>query len=162
MLYFSYGSNMSSKRLRKRIPAARLGVGKLYEHELRFHKESNNDGSAKCDAHNTGNSSHLIYGVVYEISEIHKTVLDEFEGLGFGYEIKNVQIHVEDTTISAFTYYATQINVNLKPLHWYKKHVLIGAHENALPDFYIQQIEKINSVADVDVNRHKKELKIYH
>ena len=50
MLYFSYGSNMSIKRIIDGVPSAKkIGVGKLLSHELKFHKVSNKDGSAKCD-----------------------------------------------------------------------------------------------------------------
>lgn len=158
MLYFSYGSNMSSKRLRQRVPALKVGLAMLFEHELRFHKISNKDDSAKCDAHFTGKEKHVVYGVFYEIADSHKTVLDEFEGVGFGYETKLVEVHYEKTVLSAFTYFATHINANLKPFYWYKQHVLIGARENLLPPKYI---EKIESIPDSDSVRNNMELDIY-
>lgn len=50
ILYFAYGSNMSSARLRARVPSCRpIGIAFLPGHELRFHKRSK-DGSGKCDA----------------------------------------------------------------------------------------------------------------
>jgi len=41
MKYFSYGSNMSIRRLADRVPSAQLvTVAKLPSHTLRFHKRS--------------------------------------------------------------------------------------------------------------------------
>ena len=162
MLYFSYGSNMSVNRLLDRILAAtKIGIGLLREHELRFHKISNNDSSAKCDAYETGDQDHFVYGVVYDISVSAKSVLDNFEGLGYGYEEKNIIVKVGEELISAFTYYATHIDSTLKPLHWYKEHVLRGAREHQLPESYIRQIELVESIPDLDVERHMMELTIY-
>jgi len=151
MNYFSYGSNMSIRRLRVRVPSAsRLGVGVLRRHELKFHKVSTNDGSAKCDALATGNPDHLIHGVVYHIPEDEKLHLDLVEGLGFGYEQK-----------PAFCYCATAIDPELKPFDWYKEHVLKGARENNLPEAYVLAIESVESVWDSDSVRHERELSIY-
>ena len=92
MLYFSYGSNMSSKRLQARTPSARfLTVASLSHHDLRFHKRSR-DGSSKCDADETGDESHKIIGVVFEIADVEKSILDQYDGLGRGYSIKVVSV----------------------------------------------------------------------
>ena len=50
MLYFAYGSNLSSARMAARVPSARVVArAQLPGHALRFHKVGR-DGSAKCDA----------------------------------------------------------------------------------------------------------------
>lgn len=163
MYYFSYGSNMSIKRLLERVPSAKkVDVGTLEMHELKFHKISKNDGSAKCDACETGNPKHVLYGVVFDISEEEKHELDKKEGLGYGYEQKDVKILLNNgATIDAFTYYATNISPKLKPLDWYKEHVLRGAKENKLPIEYIRSIEIIDHVEDSDTERYNSELSIY-
>jgi hypothetical protein len=163
MNYFSYGSNMSIRRLRVRVPSAsRLGVGVLRRHELKFHKVSTNDGSAKCDALATGNPDHLIHGVVYHIPEDEKPHLDLAEGLGFGYEQKDILIEMQDgAAVPAFCYCATAIDPELKPFDWYKEHVLKGARENNLPEAYVLAIESVESVWDSDSVRHERELSIY-
>ena len=163
MHYFSYGSNMSVKRLRDRVPSAsKLSTAILRKHELKFHKIGKKDSSAKCDAKETGNPEHFVIGVVFDISESDKLKLDQKEGLGYGYEEKNVIIELNGgKTIEAFSYYATKIDPELKPFHWYKEHVVRGARENGLPEEYIQRIESIESVADPDDVRHEKELAIY-
>lgn len=163
MYYFSYGSNMSSLRLGARIPSARkVGVGTLQGHMLMFHKISDKDASAKCDACETGDAEHVVYGVVYQLPEAEKPVLDRYEGLGIGYEVKEVDVSMQGGgVITAFTYYATRIDPELKPFHWYKEHVLRGAREHALPGMYIRHIESVVSVDDKDRQRHEQELAIY-
>jgi len=40
MLYFSYGSNMSERRLKDRVPSAKkICKAFLRKHDLRFHKK---------------------------------------------------------------------------------------------------------------------------
>jgi len=162
MLYFSYGSNMSVKRLTARAPSAQIrSVATLFGHELRFHKKSK-DGSVKCDAFETCDSNHCVIGVVYEIAEIDKLILDEKEGLGYGYEQKTVKLTAASgEVLSAYTYYATNIDSELKPYDWYVHHVLTGAREHGLPVEYVDKISSILSVTDPDQERHKLEMEIY-
>jgi len=163
MYYFSYGSNMSIRRLRLRVPSAsRIGAGVLKKHELRFHKVSSKDGSAKCDVRVTDNPDQKVYGVVYRIAEAEKPGLDQAEGLGFGYEQKNILIGLQvGADVQAYCYYATSIDPHLKPLDWYKEHVLRGARENSLPEAYIRSIEAIEAVPDSNAARHDRELSVY-
>ncbi len=162
MLYFSYGSNMSAKRLLQRIRAMKIGVAELREHRLCFHKASESDGSAKCDILYTGDPDDFILGVVYEIEESQKPILDGIEGLGFGYSIKTVTVAMGNKSVDAFTYYAISINPSLKPFAWYKQHVLVGALENSLPSDYIQRIDEVETVSDMNSERRNQELSIYN
>ena len=153
---------MSFRRLNARIiNLSRLGVATLYHHDLRFHKISHSDGSGKCDILQTNNSEHSVVGVVYKIDPIERHVLDAFEGRGCGYEEKQVCLQMNDEPLTAFTYYATHIDETLKPLHWYKEHVLRGARENNFPEYYIRKLEMIAAIDDHDVERHARELAIY-
>lgn len=163
MLYFSYGSNMSRKRLIDRVPSATfIAVATLKNHELKFHKVSKKDGSGKCDALETANPNDKIIGVVYEISESEKPELDRKEGLRYGYEEKIIEvISIEGELMNAITYYATNCDLSLKPYHWYKEHVIRGARENGLPEIYIQSILNIESIADPKPDRHEEEMQIY-
>ena len=162
MRYFSYGSNMLLSRFRERTPSAKLlTTGILFEHKLMFHKSSY-DGSGKCDAYQTDNDYDYLYGVIYEIPKSEKQELDIAEGLGVGYEEKNVSIYVESkkTIIEAITYYATEIESSLNPYRWYKEYVLHGAIENGMPDEYIDFIRKVPSVEDPDSKRVEVNQKI--
>lgn len=162
MLYFSYGSNMSSRRLLERAPSATfLSIATLKEHRLRFHKKSR-DGSGKCDAEYTANPDDCVMGVVFMMSASDKKELDRKECLGFGYEEKTVTVMLENgNRIETSTYFAVETDATLNPWSWYKKHVLRGARENNLPHDYISIIEKIRSLPDPDMDRHAQELAIY-
>ncbi|MCP4125949.1 MAG: gamma-glutamylcyclotransferase [Gammaproteobacteria bacterium] len=162
MLYFSYGSNMSIRRLRQRVPSARfVAVATLHSHELRCHKVSR-DGSGKCDAFETGHNGHRVIGVVFAIPRSEKPELDRKEGLGRGYAEKMVQlVTADDDCLEAVTYYATVTDGAIRPYHWYKQHVLIGAAEYGLPLDYIEDFTKIESVADPEPGRHVREMEIY-
>ncbi|MDZ7694296.1 MAG: gamma-glutamylcyclotransferase [Balneolaceae bacterium] len=164
MKYFAYGSNMSFRRLRNRIKGSRiLGTYILKRHDLRFHKISDTDGSAKCDVYYTGQKTDSVYGVLYRIRKSAKQILDEIEGLGKGYEEKKVQLvstdnHSEEEGV---TYYATNIDPSLAPYRWYLEHVLKGADEAGLPNAYVQKIRKVKAMRDPDEARMKRELGIY-
>ncbi|MCL7942373.1 gamma-glutamylcyclotransferase family protein [Marinobacter sp. ATCH36] len=161
MLCFCYGSNMSQRRLRARVPSARfVTVTELPGYRLRFHKSAM-DGSAKCNAEETGNQDDRVMGVVFEIADAEKPDLDRHEALGFGYDEKQIELKTGKGYLKAWMYYATRINNSLKPFHWYRDHVLIGARENGLPAEYIAQIETVESVHDPKPERHNQELSIY-
>jgi hypothetical protein len=156
MKYFAYGSNLSIERLRGRVPSAKkLSTGCLRGHSLRFHKESI-DGSGKCDAYQTNDDSDEIWGVVFNISDDEKELLDRAEGLGHGYELKTVSISCQTQEIEAVTYYATRINPGLKPYNWYKNFVVSGAKKNNLPNDYVELLERIEATDDPDAQRRAK------
>jgi gamma-glutamylcyclotransferase len=163
MLYLAYGSNMSSRRFLTRIPhAEHVGIGIVKDHALRFHKISQTDGSGKCDIYKTDDSSHSICGVIYRVSSEDKKILDKIEGLGVGYNEKVVEVVLPNgEKKEAFVYYAITIDPAVQPLHWYKEHVLRGALENNLPEWYIEKIKKVVSVADADEERHNREMSLY-
>ncbi|MFP4098653.1 MAG: gamma-glutamylcyclotransferase family protein [Alphaproteobacteria bacterium] len=133
--YFAYGSNMSCKRLGKRVSSARsLGCYYLKKHDLKYHKRST-DGSMKCDADHTGDDKDVVYGVLFEICSSDKCALDKAEGANSGhYEEKKVTVFSEDgTSEEVFTYVACgehiDKEISSRPYSWYKDHVLIGARE---------------------------------
>lgn len=162
MLYFAYGSNMSTPRLRARVPSAQVvDVAELAAHRLAFHKIGG-DGTAKCDAFHTGDDCDAVLGVVFRIDAREKPVLDAAEGLGRGYEQKLVRLAVSDgSSLEAFTYYATLVDGALKSFDWYRQHVLRGAREHGLPEAYIRRIEAVQAVADPLVGRRAAEMSIY-
>lgn len=163
MHYFAYGSNMSLSRLRARVPSAQaLGCWSLREHDLRFHKCSN-DGSAKCDAYFTSDAGDIIYGVLFKMDPGEKPALDKAEGLGYGYKEKEVTLTAQDgASIKATTYVATRTDGNMKPYSWYLNHVLVGAREALLPADYIElKIASVEAVEDGDRDRDASERAIH-
>ncbi|EKB83979.1 TPA: gamma-glutamylcyclotransferase [Klebsiella pneumoniae] len=163
MYYFAYGSNMSTSRLQERVPSAEaLGCFALGGHDLRFHKSSK-DGSGKCDAYLTKNTFDIIYGVLFKIDPKEKPALDKAEGLGYGYNQKEITVTDSDgSLVTAITYVATKIDNNLKPYSWYVNHVLVGAREALLPAKYIEEkIASIETIEDSDKERDMKQRAIH-
>ncbi len=154
-LYFAYGSNMPSSRLRGRcLSAEPIGVAELPDHELRWYKRSN-DGSGKCDV--VACSGKRVIGVLYRIKDSDKTALDRAEGLGYGYEEIEVHVLLDGNNVIAKAYQATATDESLTPYGWYKALVIAGAQEHGLPQDYIEQLKLVVSADDPDRARHDKE-----
>ena len=160
--YFAFGSNLSTARLKHRLPHASLkDIAILNRHRLCFRKNLQGE-SGKCDLTFTGNREDLVYGVIYLMTQPEKQVLDCFETRGFGYIDRRVEvIKVDGEKIQAFTYFADGIDEMQAPFHWYKEHVLRGAREHNFPADYVQSISAILSIDDHNSNREQKELAIY-
>jgi len=163
MYYFAYGSNLSTRRLQARVAAAvPVGRAVLSGHSLRFHKRGRRDRTGKCDAWCTGSPADAMHGAVYAIPDADRSALDEHEGLHHGYEEKQVEVMLADgTRVSAFTYYATDIDPGLTPLDWYLHHVITGALEHALPEPYVRELASVVCDADPDSARKQRELSVY-
>jgi len=153
---------MSLLRLQERVPSAKkLDVVTLRDHALRFHMFST-DGSGKCDAFHTNNREDKVIGVLFEINESEKAILDRAESLGVGYDEKLVFVQNKaGDTFEALTYFALKIDVSLKPYSWYLNHVVIGAKETNLQADYLALIESVECVEDPDKSREEKELAMY-
>ena len=161
--YFAYGSNMAVERLTSRVSSAsKVCVAQLQGHVLRFHKVSDNDGSAKCDVARTENPEDTVHGVLFRVTRVDLEILDRYEGLGYGYERKSLTVIAESgEAFDAETYVATSIDPTLRPYAWYKEHVLRGAQASGLPEHYIAMIESVECDEDQDWARHVRELAIY-
>lgn len=157
-LYFAYGSNMLSGRLRKRCPSARpFGVAKLPDHELRWHKRSK-DNSGKCDV--VACQGKRVVGVLYRIEGSDKAELDRAEGLGHGYEEIEAHVLHDGNKVIAKAYQATATDESLTPYGWYKALVIAGAQENGLPLDYVEQLKLVISTDDPDRTRHDRESRL--
>jgi gamma-glutamylcyclotransferase len=159
LIYFAYGSNMLSGRLRERVPSARaLCRAELRTHTLRWHKRSR-DGSAKCDAFATGHPGDVVHGVLYEVARAEMAVLDRAEGLGAGYAAVEVVVHRPEhavralTALRALTYCATHIEPEGLPYTWYRALVVAGAREHLLPADYIDALAAAPAREDPDAAR---------
>ncbi len=160
VVYFAYGSNMSTARLRKRMLSCKpLGVATLLGHTLRFHKHSM-DKSGRCNAFASGNDNSVI-GVLFTFDPVDRAKLDEAEGVGSGYEHAMVTvINDKGRRRKVFTYLATPdyIDDGLKPYGWYKNLVLAGSKEHRLPLEYIAEyIQSVEAIEDPNKTRDKKQ-----
>jgi hypothetical protein len=155
--YLAYGSNLHPLRLTERVPSATLvGPVTIAGYRLVFHKKGRDD-SGKCDLLCTGVASDLAYGALYAIEPAHKPHLDRFEGRGRGYLDHPIDVPHEQQNYRCFTYFAqqTHIDAGLKPYHWYKELVILGARHLGFPDDYIRALEKTASAPDHDDTRRK-------
>jgi hypothetical protein len=160
VVYFAYGSNMSSARLCKRMPSCKpLGIAALPDHELRFHKRSM-DKSGKCNAFASGNDNSVI-GVLFSFDPAERAKLDEAEGVGSGYEHAMVTvINDKGRRRKVLTYLATPdyIDDSLKPYGWYKDFVLAGGREHGLPPEYVAEyIQSVEAIEDPNKTRDEKQ-----
>ena len=155
---FAYGSNMSSRRLRARTPSARaIGSALLAGHRLAWHKVGR-DGSAKCDIVETGRAEDHVWGVLFEIAEAERCLLDMAEGLGHGYEFKLVSVRDGTLDRIAGAYHATDIDPTLMPFDWYLALVLDGAREHGLPQAHVDAIAAVAAAVDPDPLRRASNL----
>lgn len=153
---FAYGSNMLTSRIQERCPSARaLGIAELHGYELKWHKRSK-DKSGKCDVEQTKDAQLIVYGVLYEIPVSEKPALDKAEGLGYGYQAKNVEVAFKGALCMASIYYAIDIDPSIKPYTWYRALVIAGANEHDLPATYIERLVATDAIVDGDRDRHNK------
>lgn len=153
--YAAYGSNLHPVRLSERVPSAQLtGKGALEGWTLRFHKLSK-DGSGKCNI--IKDESQLVYVAIYEIDDSEKPILDNVEGVGYGYQSEEVFVKGYGT---CFTYIAedTHIDDSLRPYTWYKELVLVGCEYLKIPVSYIESIQSVDAMEDVDEQRVAKNM----
>ena len=160
VVYFAYGSNMSTARLRERMPSCKaLGIASLPGHALHFHKRST-DKSGKCNAFASGNEN-IVIGVLYSFDPAERAKLDDAEGVGNGYEHAMVTvINQKGRRRQVLTYLATPdyIDDSLKPYSWYKEFVLAGSREHGLPPAYIAEyIQSVEAIEDPNKVRDKKQ-----
>ncbi|MEO1964603.1 gamma-glutamylcyclotransferase family protein [Hyphomonas sp.] len=160
VVYFAYGSNMSTARLRKRMPSCKpLGKATLPGHTLRFHKRST-DKSGKCNAFACDNGDGVV-GVLFSFDPSERIKLDKAEGVGNGYEHAIVTvINDEGRRRKVLTYIATPdyIDEDLRPYGWYKEFVLAGGNEHGLPVEYINKyIKSVEAIEDPDQKRDEKQ-----
>lgn len=160
LIYFAYGSNMSSARLRARLPGVRpRGTAALPGHELRFHKRGS-DGSAKLDAVRSASATASVTGVLYALDAGQKTRLDAIEGAG--YACVTVLVNAPDGAwVEAFMYQAVDVDPSLRPFDWYVAHVLAGAREAGLAEAQIAALAATEHIEDPDPARARREAAIH-
>ena len=157
--YFAYGSNLHFARLHARCPSIEnIGVARLEGHRLHFNKPGR-DHSGKCGIEIVDGEHHVL-GVLYRMHRDEKPVLDEIEGVGYGYVDQEVLVHGDQGPVECFTYYPTLHVRDLRPWDWYKAFVLEGARENRFPDHYIEMIEAVIHQKDPDHRRRTQNLSI--
>jgi hypothetical protein len=137
---------MSSERITERCSSSSfISRASVIGWKLLFNKRSK-DGSGKANLVWTGDES-LVWGVIFDISEDQKPILDKAEGLGKGYdEYKLKVINDLGEEVECVCYIATDLKYlddNLKPYDWYGDFCLLGAKEHNLPKEWILTLEQL-------------------
>lgn len=149
---------MLTERLQARCPSARpVGNAIATGYSLEFFKRSK-DGSGKATLVESTNPKSLVFGVLFEIKEDERHLLDKAEGEGRGYD--RVDDFIVDSLstkarLSATTYIApsSAIDRKLEPFNWYLDLVLAGSEQHDLPKEYVDQLRERSSANDKNTNR---------
>ena len=153
---FAFGSNMCSGRFRAYgvSPEVPGRAAVLPGHHLLFNKKSTDDKSGKANvAAHVGSD---VWGVLYTIPDADLDKLDKGEG---GYRRVRLSLRLMDnTSTDAWVYVAKKPKHDpaLRPYTWYKRFLVEGAHEHALPADYIRKLENIDAVQDADAARDRR------
>lgn len=153
-MVFAYGSNMCSGRFRAygMTPRGRGSAAVLDDYRLTFNKPSK-DQSGKANV--SPSTVHQVWGVLYEIDAAELAVLDLREGKGYARHNLTVR-RIDGDTMEAWVYIAARPDTTnpLRPYTWYKRFLVEGAREHALPTAYIAELQAIDATIDADSNRH--------
>ena len=136
-LYFAYGSNMSTTRLRARITGAEpIGAARIDGYLLRCNKRGK-DGSGKANLVAAPVAS--TWGVLFALASRDWAELDRCE---WGYDRLACEVtSAAGTAIAAQLYLARAPEPHeIAPFDWYREHCLEGAREHRLPGSVIEVI----------------------
>jgi gamma-glutamylcyclotransferase (GGCT)/AIG2-like uncharacterized protein YtfP len=138
-LYFAYGSNLRSSRLRERIGSAQVVcAARISDHRLSLAKRGR-DGSGKATLVTCVGCT--VWGVVYAIDPGEWPRLDAFER---GYTRTLVRVASEhERRLTATTYVAPESAPDPTPFGWYKRLIVDGAREHGLPAAYVAALERL-------------------
>lgn len=138
VLYFAYGSNLHSDRMRSRVPRARaLGPARLENARLVCNKLGR-DGSPKANLE-LASTSH-VWGALWSLPADGWPELDRAEA---GYERVEITVQQEDTTRTAWTYRSQRLTTRLGLRADYKRWIVHGAREQGLPEAWISMLEML-------------------
>jgi gamma-glutamylcyclotransferase len=152
-VYFAYGSNMLTRRLRARTPSAiAIETGFIEGCRLAFEKVSL-DGSGKCTILRAVDRAQRVYGVLFRIDTSEAQKLDTAEGLGTGYRKFEARVITPTGTSAAVSYIGDKTDSLWVPYDWYKELVIAGAVEHGLPSTYIDGLRSVASRADPNRDR---------
>ncbi len=147
MYYFTYGSNMKTKRLEKRVgKAVVMGKATLKDYCLKFNKLGK-DRSGKANIESKENS--LVEGTLFNLTEEQFKRLNTYEGVPTHYfRSKMNVIESNDNTVVAEVYIANpnKVQGNLRPKCEYLQHLIDGADEYSLNDQYKQFLASFECV----------------
>jgi len=152
MKYFSYGSNMSVKRLNDRgVQTSTIEKGVLKGYRFSINKKSYKNPNIGF-ANIVKDENSIVEGVIYDIKIGDLTILDKFEGYPKHYKREIHKINDDNVIV----YIANDKWVSEKELETtkeYKDYILEG--KLFLSENYFQNLNELIKVVDSDVNCEK-------
>jgi gamma-glutamylcyclotransferase len=159
MLYFAYGSNLSTAQMRERAPGHRVvGLAALRDHRVEFPRYSPRwaGGVLSVKPHR----GDTVWGIVYDVTEPDLASLDQHEGFRADGDQHNVYdrpiVTVELTRpddgsvprrLRVWMYVARPSNPS-PPSRRYLERVVGGAREHALPEDYVARLSATPVLAE--------------
>lgn len=140
-LYYAYGSNLLTERIRINNPSAKkIAVAKLDGWRLDFNLYGKSWHGAAATII-PDDDSH-IWGVVWELDKSDMPNLDKQE---YGYDSLTVSAYGHDGTKYECRSYVVNLPLqgDRRPSTIYKNVIIKGAVEHELPEDYIAQLKKI-------------------
>src|SRR3989344_5491085 len=132
-IYFAYGSNMLTERLRARCPSAEIiGTANAHGYKICFEKKSK-DGSGKATLIRPKNDSDIVHGVLFRINKSELPELDDAEGKDYRRE-DEFSVISSDGKVYTTTYIAKKNEAGLFPYNWYFALIVAGALQHKLPN----------------------------
>jgi gamma-glutamylcyclotransferase (GGCT)/AIG2-like uncharacterized protein YtfP len=149
MLYFSYGSFLDSKTLRKHAPSASFvsrAVLPNFEVQFNFLSKTYEGGVTGVEP----TPGKKAQGVIYDVSQEDLGRLDAVEGVpeGIYYRQKVLIVNEEGKLLKADTYRTTDPKGPFTPTKRYLSLMLSGAREHRLDPKYVQELENLYSTLD--------------
>lgn len=142
IIYFAYGSNMLTERLRARCRSTQvIGAAWAEGYQLQFNKKSA-DGSSKGNLMRDLSGQCRAHGVLFVIASDDLDNLHECEGYPGHYRYVdefNVILKEGKQVVRATTYLAekSKIVTDKLPYDWYLGLVVAGAIQHGFPEKYV-------------------------
>ena len=136
LIYFAYGSNMSTAQMLDRCPdAVKIGVATLPEYEFMI-----NERGVAGVVEKQGAS---VRGVLWQISAEDKVSLDEWEGANRvqgAYYLKKIVVTTDTKPVDALVYLARNTMLG-RPKKGYLEKIVSAARDHGIDEGYVHRIE---------------------
>lgn len=137
-LYFAYGSNLCTARLRERAPSAVARcIARAGGFALALDKRGA-DGTAKVNLRDEPGSA--VWGVLYAIDPRDWPRLDAHER---DYTRSEIAVSCGGETLAAHTYRSNHLTGDRVAAAWYKQLILDGARAHGLPREWCALLEAL-------------------
>ncbi len=141
--YFAYGSNMSTKQMRKRCKDNFEIVGIAYIEGYRFVYDGYSRTWKGAVANIVPSEGDRVWGVLYKIGQDCEETLDKFEGVKRGiYSKRYLKVKDEKGKEYEALVYMREPQPVGEPSEDYRKTVVEGSEEHKLPKDYIDRFLK--------------------